>query len=62
MPLQAIKLPEEQRWAIRKNLLQPEALEQFRHAAGKATALVGVKQQRRQRQQQQQNGSMPAVR
>lgn len=60
MPLQAIKLPEEQRWAIRKNLLQPEALEQFRHAAGEATALGGVKQQ--QQRQQQQNGSIPAVR
>jgi hypothetical protein len=29
--LQAIKLPDEQKWAIRKNLLQPDALKQFPH-------------------------------
>jgi protein tyrosine/serine phosphatase len=58
--LKAIKLPDEQQRAIRKNLLQPEALEQFCHAANKATALSGSKQQ--QQQQQQHNGSIPAIR
>ena len=59
MVLQAIKLPDEQQRAIRKNLLQPEALEQFGHAVTKATALSGSKQQQ---QQQQHNGSIPAIR
>ena len=62
--LQAIKLPDEQKRAIRKNLLQPEALEQLLHDANATTSPSGSKQQQQQQQQRQQqlNGSIPAVR
>ena len=70
MLLQAIKLPDEQRRAIRKNLLQPEALEQLLRGANAPTGPSGSKQQQQQQQlqqqqqqqQQQQNGSTAAVR